>query len=83
MEGDPAAGAQTGKDGVAVSDLRYSLQYRNARGFRWKTAKSYDAEAQEFRVVEHVMQSLARQHPRMAFRVIEMPFNVLAVEARA
>lgn len=62
--------------------MRYSLQYRSARSFRWKTAKSYDAGEQEFRVVERVMETLAQQHPRMKFRVVEMLWNVLACNAQ-
>jgi len=61
-----------------VSDLRYTLQYR--RQLRWKTAKSYDAEREDFDVVEHVMGQLARQHPRFEFRILLMPANVLAAQ---
>lgn len=64
-----------------MPELRYTLQYRKGLR-RWRTAKSYYADQEEFRVVERVMEMLARQHPRMAFRVVEMPYNVLAAEAR-
>ena len=63
-----------------MSDLRYTLQWR--RQFRWKTAKAYDADREDFRVVEHVMHALARQHPRFEFRILLMPANVLAAQVR-
>jgi len=63
-----------------VSDLRYTLQWR--RHLRWRTAKSYDAEREDFDVIEHVMGQLARQHPRFEFRILLMPANVLAAQVR-
>ena len=65
-----------------VGELRFSLQYRGRRSFRWRVAKSYDAEEQDFRVVERVMEMLAREHSSMEFRVVEMPWNMLAAEVR-
>jgi len=61
--------------------MHYTLQYCRARSFRWRVAKAYDTEREEFRVVEHVMHSLAKSHPRLAFRIILQPGNVLAASA--
>lgn len=59
-----------------MSDLRYSLQA--ARGWRYRVVKSYDADDEDYRVIQMVLVKLARQHPRIKFRIVEMPWNVLA-----
>lgn len=57
--------------------LRYSIQYRRAgTRERWRTAKSYPADREDYAVVARTI-----EHPRFEFQLLEMPFNWLAATA--
>jgi hypothetical protein len=57
--------------------LRYVIQGASRDGSRWRTVKSYNAEEWEYRVVSRVMEKLVG-HYKGHFRILLMPFNVLA-----
>ena len=59
-------------------ELRYTLQSRGARERRWITARSFDAERADYRVSASVMVLAARKWPARAWRLVLMPYNVLA-----
>lgn len=63
--------------------LRYTLQYRDGR--RWHTAKTYTPGKQDFDELARMLILIARQAgPRhKCWRILLMPFNVLAAEADA
>ena len=62
-----------------MSDLRYALQSRVGR--RWRTAKTFTPERLEFRVLEKMAQIMQRERGG-EWRVLLMPFNVLAVSVQ-
>jgi hypothetical protein len=57
-------------------ELRYALQ----RGRPWGTVKYYEAEKYEFEYVQAVMSQCCKQWPGRRWRILLMPFNVLADE---
>jgi len=61
-----------------MPDLRYTLQFLRPRELRWRTARSYGAEREDWRVVLHTMGLAARKWPAWSWRIVLMPFNVLA-----
>lgn len=61
-----------------MSGLRYTVQVRN--GLRWYTVRTFQPSSDGgFALADKVAEIGARQHDK-PFRVLLMPFNVLAVE---
>jgi len=58
-----------------IKPLKYVIQALN--GKKWRTVKSYAASEQEYSFVSKVMENLVRRYPGH-FRILLMPFNVLA-----
>jgi hypothetical protein len=57
--------------------LRYVIQGASKDGSRWRTVKSYNSEEWEYRIVSRVMEKLVGRYTGH-FRILLMPFNVLA-----